>query len=107
MTTDQTCERCVYCAQYSPTSEEPYGSLDCTVNAPLSRLPTWRIDRPNKCSKFKREKASTARDGKCCSCGYEGSEETPCESREDETHCVHWWDGPEEEKEAVVDRRML
>ncbi len=31
-------------------------------------------------------------DGTCCSCGYTGSEETPCKEREDETHCNHWWD---------------
>lgn len=32
--------------------------------------------------------------GTCCSCGYDGPEETPCLKREDGTHCVHWWDGP-------------
>jgi len=34
------------------------------------------------------------RDGQCCSCQYEGTEETACERRDDKTHCVHWWDGP-------------
>lgn len=33
--------------------------------------------------------------GACCSCGYDGEEETPCGAREDETHCEHWWDGPD------------
>ena len=32
--------------------------------------------------------------GKCCSCGYEKSKETPCPKRDDKTHCVLWWDGP-------------
>lgn len=36
------------------------------------------------------------KDGRCCSCGYDGEVETPCLKREDETHCEHWWDGPEE-----------
>lgn len=31
-------------------------------------------------------------DGKCCSCGYTGKEETKCPSRKDRTHCIHWWD---------------
>jgi hypothetical protein len=35
--------------------------------------------------------------GECCSCGYDGAEETPCEARADGTHCVHWWDGLEDE----------
>lgn len=34
--------------------------------------------------------------GRCCSCGYEGEEGTPCPVQEDGTHCEHWWDGPEE-----------
>jgi len=38
------------------------------------------------------------KNGKCCNCGYEGTEETPCPEREDQTHCVHWWDGPNEEQ---------
>lgn len=33
------------------------------------------------------------RDGVCCSCGYDGTEETTCEARTDRTHCEHWWDG--------------
>lgn len=33
--------------------------------------------------------------GTCCSCGYSGTGETECKSREDRTHCEHWWDGPE------------
>ena len=33
--------------------------------------------------------------GRCCTCGYEGEEETPCPARADETHCEHWWDGPD------------
>jgi hypothetical protein len=35
--------------------------------------------------------------GKCCGCGYEGDEETPCPRRKDEIHCNHYWDGPEED----------
>ena len=31
--------------------------------------------------------------GTCCSCGYDGQEETECPKRADRTHCVHWWDG--------------
>lgn len=34
--------------------------------------------------------------GKCCSCGYEGVEESRCLFRADYTHCEHWWDGPDE-----------
>jgi len=33
--------------------------------------------------------------GTCCSCGYTEEEETSCPKREDQIHCVHWWDGPE------------
>lgn len=33
--------------------------------------------------------------GTCCTCGYFGPEETECPSREDRTHCEHWYDGPE------------
>ena len=40
--------------------------------------------------------------GKCCSCGYTGHEETDCPSREDQIHCVHWWDGPEVMVEAAI-----
>lgn len=36
-----------------------------------------------------------AKDGVCCSCGYEGQDETPCPAREDKIHCEHWWDGGE------------
>lgn len=35
-------------------------------------------------------------EGVCCQCAYAGEEETPCPKRDDETHCNHWWDGPEE-----------
>jgi hypothetical protein len=38
--------------------------------------------------------------GKCCSCGYDGEDETPCPKREDGTHCDHWWDGPDEPARA-------
>jgi hypothetical protein len=38
--------------------------------------------------------------GTCCSCGYSGAEETPCQAREDRTHCEHWWDGPDEREDA-------
>ncbi len=33
--------------------------------------------------------------GVCCSCGYDKEEETPYMEREDNTHCEHWWDGPD------------
>lgn len=40
------------------------------------------------------------KDGKCCTCGYEGDgpegADTPCPKSEDETHCEHYWNGPEE-----------
>ena len=36
--------------------------------------------------------------GICCSCGYSGEEETKCPDREDQTHCYHWWDGPDKEE---------
>ena len=36
------------------------------------------------------------KDGRCCSCGNEGSKETPCPKRKDKTHCVHWWEGVEQ-----------
>lgn len=43
-------------------------------------------------------RAARRKAGVCCSCGYAGAEETPCHSREDRTHCNHWWDGvPDEE----------
>jgi len=35
--------------------------------------------------------------GTCCSCEYDGVEETKCLAREDQIHCVHWWEGTEEE----------
>ena len=33
--------------------------------------------------------------GKCCACGYTGEEETPCPKRPGDSHCDHWWDGPD------------
>lgn len=38
------------------------------------------------------------KDGTCCSCGYDGIEETKCPKQEDEVHCIHWWEGEEETK---------
>ncbi len=35
--------------------------------------------------------------GTCCGCGYTDEDETPCTGRKDGIHCVHWWEGPEEE----------
>lgn len=52
----------------------------------------------------KRAKQSVPQDptpGVCCSCGYNGYEETPCPKRDDECHCVHWWDGDGTEEEAL------
>jgi ribosomal protein L37AE/L43A len=28
----------------------------------------------------------------CCTCGYNGFEETPCEKSPDGSHCPHWWE---------------
>ena len=39
------------------------------------------------------------KDGKCCACSYEGTEETDCLAREDGIHCVHWWEGVEGEND--------
>ena len=33
--------------------------------------------------------------GVCCNCGFSGEEETVCPAREDKTHCVHWFEGPD------------
>lgn len=33
--------------------------------------------------------------GTCCFCGFSGEEETECPDSMDETHCEHWWDGPD------------
>lgn len=33
--------------------------------------------------------------GTCCSCDYNGEEESECPKREDKIHCEHWWDGPD------------
>ena len=33
--------------------------------------------------------------GVCFSCGYSRQYETDCPTREDHTHCEHWWDGPD------------
>jgi len=35
--------------------------------------------------------------GKCCSCGDTGPEETACPKRKDETHCNHWWEGSDDD----------
>lgn len=38
--------------------------------------------------------------GTCCFCGKRGhfdDPETPCAKSPDESHCEHWWDGPDEE----------
>lgn len=43
------------------------------------------------------KRAEEQRCGTCCDCGYSGDDETPCEKREDGTHCEHWWEGPDEE----------
>ena len=40
--------------------------------------------------------------GVCCGCGYDGEDETPCVGRSDGTHCVHWWDGPDDESRDPV-----
>lgn len=48
------------------------------------------------------EEKATGIGGKCCSCGYEGKEETPCPKREDKTHCEHWWDGNQEDQEIFA-----
>ena len=49
-----------------------------------------------------------AKFGVCCTCGYEGDEETPCPKRNtakynfDQIHCVHWWDGPDPEGDKYL-----
>lgn len=43
--------------------------------------------------------------GQCCECLYAGERETPCPYRLDKTHCVHWWDGPDESAHPVPRRR--
>jgi hypothetical protein len=44
------------------------------------------------------------RNGRCCSCGYDGDEEGTCGKRADETHCVHWWEGTD--AAAEIDANM-
>ena len=46
-------------------------------------------------------------DGKCCSCGYTGEEETRCPKRDDEIHCVHWSQGPGSDEDYFTDRAAL
>ncbi len=47
-------------------------------------------------------KKGTGVDGRCCACGYDEPDETACPKREDETHCVHWWDGPNESENIIM-----
>lgn len=35
-------------------------------------------------------------DGVCCYCGYSGELETECPKSDDQSHCLHWWEGEEE-----------
>lgn len=55
---------------------------------------------------MEKEKSRKAKDGRCCSCGYECDEQTPCPSREDKIHCVHWWEKAEDEtlEEVRIER---
>jgi hypothetical protein len=39
--------------------------------------------------------------GTCCYCKTSEPAETPCEKSPDEQHCVHWWDGPDDEPSAT------
>lgn len=54
-------------------------------------------------------RAAAPREGVCCSCGYDGEEETDCPKREDDTHCEHWWDGAAEDliRQAAENVRPL
>lgn len=47
-----------------------------------------------------------AKAGRCCSCGhdsskYKNAEDQHCLSRDDETHCEHWWDGTEDDPDKI------
>lgn len=33
--------------------------------------------------------------GLCCYCGYDGHPKTPCVRGKGQTHCGHWWEGPD------------
>ena len=41
-------------------------------------------------------KREPPRNGRCCSCGYSGAAESACTGRDDDVHCEHWQDGPDE-----------
>lgn len=40
-------------------------------------------------------KIGESKSGRCCACGTEEPEESPCPASPDGIHCNHWWDGPE------------
>lgn len=44
-----------------------------------------------------KKKKVEPKDGVCCDCGNTKPQETPCPKRKDKTHCVHWWEGENEE----------
>ncbi len=54
-----------------------------------------------------------SKNGQCCTCGYDGQEETPCLKRNtakfnfDQTHCGHWWDGPDEQALADTEEGQV
>ena len=35
--------------------------------------------------------------GTCCFCGETEEDDGFCPESEDQTHCNHWWEGPDEE----------
>jgi hypothetical protein len=44
--------------------------------------------------------------GVCCACGYDGEVETDCPEREDGQHCMHWYDGPEDDASGLASTRL-
>ena len=52
-------------------------------------------DCADKAEKGADVEVCASRDGRCCSCGADdppGTEEYPCQKREDKTHCIHWYE---------------
>lgn len=77
-----------------------------------SRFRTLRLGACEEAEAAERGSVATAPtsqkpvNGTCCSCSYRGAEETPCEARDDHTHCEHWWDGPDGEQDESRRERL-
>lgn len=95
---DEHCLHCKWlnngkCALFVTKTGRPQ-RLACDL-----RFRTLRLGACEEAEAAERGSAATAPtsqkpvNGTCCSCSYAGAEETPCEAREDRTHCEHWWDG--------------